>query len=110
MGILTLIALTLPGVSDALERTSAILPFAIFTGIVLVAAVAGRLSASALHSRYEELTHLDPFELPTLREMKDKGWFPLNTNGKRLRMIFVKKRMRMGVCTGTPKEATAGQP
>ena len=106
-GVASLLALTIPGVSDMLERTAAVLPFAIFVAAVVIGAVAGKLISSALRKRYAEKTVLDPFELPTLKEMKDKGWFPLNTNGKRLRLIFVKKRMRMGVGTGTPEEATA---
>lgn len=109
LGAAALLALTIPGVSDAIERTSAVLPFVIFVAAVVIGAVAGKFISSALRKHYAELTVLDPFELPTLAQMKEKGWFPLNTNGKRLRLIFVKKRMRMGVGTGTPEEATAEQ-
>ncbi len=106
-GMFTLLALSIPGISDALERIAAVLPFSVFIAVVVIGALAGKLISSALEKRYDKVMYLDPFELPTLREMKEKGWFPLNTNGKRLRMIFVKRRMRMGVGTGTPEEATA---
>ena len=107
LGMFVLLALSIPGISDALERTAAVLPFVIFIAVVAIGAVAGKLISSALSKLYDKVMYLDPFELPTLREMKEKGWFPLNTNGKHLRMIFVKRRMRMGVGTGTPEEATA---
>jgi len=104
-GIVSLAVLLLPGVSDALEATSMLLPFAVFVGVVVIAAVAGRLITNALEKRYAQVTELDPFNLPILHDMREKGWFPLNTNGKRLRLVFVRKRMRMGVGTGTPEDA-----
>lgn len=105
VGILTLIALMLPGVSDALERAAMLLPFALFLVLVVVSAIVGRVLSNVLEKRYAKLTELDPFALPILREMKEKGWFPINVNGKRLRLVFVKKRMHMGVGTGTPADA-----
>ncbi len=107
LGVAVLLALSIPSVSDMLEKTAAVLPFLIFAVTVGVGVAAGKIISTLLRKRYAELTVLDPFELPTLKEMKDRGWFPLNTNGKRLRLVFVKKRMRMGVGTGTPEEATA---
>lgn len=104
-GVLTLAALLLPGVSDSLERVGMLIPLAVFAGAVLIAALAGRLIAGALEKRYAKQMTLDPFELPTLREMRAKGWFPINTNGKRLRLVFARKRMQMGVGTGTPEDA-----
>ncbi|HWR23003.1 MAG TPA: hypothetical protein VN366_05930 [Feifaniaceae bacterium] len=105
VGILTLVVLMLPGVSDALERIAMLLPFALFLVLVVAAAVAGRVLANTLEKRYAEQTELDPFNLPILKEMKENGWFPINVNGKRLRLVFVKKRMHMGVGTGTPEDA-----
>lgn len=106
VGILALLALALPGISDALERVAMILPFAVFVAAVLIAVVVGKVITGALSKRYAEATRLNPFEIPTLRDMKEKGWFPLNASGKLLRLVFVKKRMRMGVGTGTPEDAT----
>lgn len=105
VGILTLIVLMLPGVSDALERIATLLPFALFVALVLLSAILGRVFSNVLEKRYAKVTELDPFELPVLKEMKQKGWFPINVNGKRLRLVFVKKRMTMGVGTGTPEDA-----
>ena len=105
VGIVTLIALMLPGVSDALERTATLLPFALFVALVLISAIAGKVLSNVLEKRYAKLTELDPFQLPILKQMREKGWFPLNVNGKRLRLVFVKKRMHMGVGTGTPEDA-----
>ncbi len=105
VGILTLIVLMLPGVSDALERIATLLPFGLFVALVLLSAILGRVFANVLEKRYAKLTELDPFALPVLKEMKHKGWFPINVNGKRLRLVFVRKRMTMGVGTGTPEDA-----
>lgn len=105
VGILTLIALMLPGVSDALERVAMLLPFALFAALVVIAAIAGRVLSNVLEKRYTKQTELDPFNLPILAQMKETGWFPINVNGKRLRLVFVKKRMQMGVGTGTPEDA-----
>lgn len=105
VGILTLVALMLPGVSDALERIAMLVPFALFLVLVVVSAIVGRVLSNVLEKRYAKQTELDPFNLPILRQMKETGWFPINVNGKRLRLVFVKKRMHMGVGTGTPEDA-----
>lgn len=104
-GVVALGALLLPGVSDSLEQAGMLIPLAVFAGVVVIAALAGRLITGMLEKRYAKLTALDPFELPILRKMREKGWFPINTNGKRLRLVFTKKRMQMGVGTGTPEDA-----
>ncbi len=106
IGLAVLLVFMLPGVTASLERTATIMPFALFIVSILLASVLGSLFARTLGVRYAKYTYLDVFELPLLKEMKEKGWFPLNMSGKKPRLIFVRNRMRMGVGTGTPTDST----
>lgn len=100
---ITLIVLMIGAVSEPLVRVHPALPFLIFLGVTLVGVVLGRVVTNALRRSYVKLTKLDPMEIPTIAHMRDKGWFFLS--GKTPKMIFTKKRMRMGVGTGTREEA-----
>lgn len=100
-----LLLLMIDGINTALLRIHAIMPFVVFMAVVLLGVLAGRLITNGLRKQYALLTHLDPFEIPTISHMRDKGWFVLNAGGKYPKLIFSKKRMRMGVGTGTADEA-----
>lgn len=105
MAAVMLLLLMIGSINAALLRIHAIMPFAIFAVVVLAGVLTGRLLCGGLRKKYALLTHLDPFEIPTISHMRDKGWFVLNANGKSPKLVFSKKRMRMGVGTGTADEA-----
>lgn len=106
-GLITLLILLIPDVSDWMEQFSMLMPFAFFAVVVLLAMVVAAALKRALRMRFQAKMHLDPFEIPLLEKMRHKGWFPLSTSGTAIRFVFTKKRMRQGVCTGTPADATA---
>lgn len=101
-----LIALMFQGVNNALTRVHPILPFLVFVVAVLISVLLGRIIETSLRKKYGKLTVLNPLEIPTLARMVQRGWFPLSgTNPKKIKLIFTKRRMRMGVGTGTREEA-----
>lgn len=106
-GLLTLIVLILPGVSDSMERIGTILPFALFAVLVLLSLAVAGLLKRVLKRRYADVMAVDPFEIPKLSKMRENGWFPLSTSGNAVRIVFTRKRMAAGAGTGTPEEALA---
>lgn len=95
-----LVLFAVPSISNAISAIHAVLPFGIFLAVTGIGAVLGMLITKTKRKEYAKVMHLNVMELPTLREMGEKGWFPLNVSrNKEPRLIFVNKRMRMGVAT-----------
>lgn len=95
-----LLLFIIPAISDNLSAIHSALPFGIFLVVVGIAAAAGTVLTKTKRKEYSKVTHLNVMDLPTLKEMGEKGWFSLNVSRyKEPRLIFVNKRMRMGVAT-----------
>jgi hypothetical protein len=110
VGILTLVLLLQPGVADGMERYNMLMPFVLFAVLILIAMVFGAILKRGLRMKYAKEMHLDFFEIPLLKKMKEKGWIPLSTSANAVRMVFTKQRMTQGVLTGTPEEALQDRP
>lgn len=108
-GLTVLLLLIVPGISDGLERIAQIMPFVLFAGVILVSFVVAAIIKRMLTKKYSQLTRMNIFEIPLVQKMKELGWFPLGKSGNTVKVVFSRKRMRAGVCTGTPAEATATQ-
>lgn len=103
--VLLLVFVNIEPVSDRLRDVAVSLPAILFVGGVMLACLLGKLAAASLEKEYKAKMHIDPLELPTLREMREKGWFPLNQDkNKGVRPVFLKERLKQGVCTGAPEE------
>jgi hypothetical protein len=106
VAVLMMILLSIPAIVDPLTRIHMIMSFAIFAGAVIVSVLLGKIIQKNMRKKYARVMRLDPFEIPTLHNMRQNGWFLLGANGK---LIFTKKRMRMGVGTGAPEDAFVAQ-
>ncbi|MDL2217984.1 hypothetical protein LJC27_04935 [Christensenellaceae bacterium OttesenSCG-928-M15] len=105
IGLVTLLLLLIPDISDGMERYNMLMPFAVFAVLILLAMVIAALLKRSLRRQYKKEMHLDFFEIPLLNKLKEMGWIPLTTSGTEVRMVFTKKRMSQGVGTGTPGDA-----
>ncbi|MDL2259168.1 hypothetical protein LJC42_08510 [Eubacteriales bacterium OttesenSCG-928-K08] len=106
-GIVTLLLMMIPAIADSLERIAQIMPFAVFVGVVAISFIVSAMLKKRLRVKYEKETILDVFSIPLITQLRARGWFPLTRNGNVPRVVFSRKRMQHGVCTGTPEDATA---
>ncbi len=105
--IMLLLLFMLPALNDALARIHLIMPLVIFVAVELLSVLVAQILKGRLEKKYSEVMRLDPFEISTVGAMKAKGWFVLSGSDKRPKMLFSRRRMRMGVGTGGPEDANA---
>lgn len=105
-GALGLVVLALPAVNDAMLRTAAWLPFAIWVTLIAIAYLAGKAISASKMKRAERRMYADIRKHPVVQEMLDKGWFPLSRDS-RVPVIFSKSRRVRGLGTAVlPEEET----
>lgn len=108
VAVILLVLVNIEAVSEALRGAAVYLPAALFLGGTALAYAAGKIAAKRLQRAYGERMHLDVMELPTLRTMREGGWFPITQDRRgRVRPVFLKQRLAQGVCTGAPWEGEA---
>ncbi len=108
VGFLALLLVSLDVVNGPLKRISMALPLLVFAVVVVMAMLAGRLIAKGIVKRNAPNMTFDMMELDTLRKMTEKGWFPLNAKKRgRVSPVFLNKRLKAGVGTGTLADAVA---
>jgi len=108
--VLLLTLVNIGPISDRLRDIAVSLPAILFVGGVTLSCLLGKYAAACLEKEYKAQMHIDPLELPTLREMREKGWFPLQQEkNKGVRPVFLKERLKQGVCTGVPEERVEEQ-
>ena len=83
--------MVVPAIGEAVSNVSQALPI----GIVLVAAAAGYFLGKLLSSLYikanSQRMAFNVFDIPTVAEMKDRGWFTIQDDGEVTRMLFSHK-------------------
>jgi hypothetical protein len=99
-GVISIAALSYRPLREALAAFGAIVPFLVFSGVMLVSWGIGALVRKSRMKRYANTTHLDVMEIPKLNELRERGWFEINPGKHYSRLVFSKKRLRQGVYTG----------
>lgn len=114
VAILALLLVNIPPIGDALKAINPSLPAVFFIAATALGYLGGRIAAARQQRIYAESMELDILNLPVFRAMREKGWFPLTAErGGHVRPVFLKERLKEGVCTGEPaleaQEATAAE-
>ncbi|MCE5236681.1 MAG: hypothetical protein ABFC62_11090 [Clostridiaceae bacterium] len=107
-GVLSIALLSYRPLREYFASFFAAAPFLLFVACMLAAWGAGVLIRNSRVKRYAKHTHLDVMEIKKLSELREKGWFELNPNGRYSKLIFSKKRLQQGLYTGRTKDGDAG--
>lgn len=89
--IALLIIILVPGVATVSENLWYI-PLLVFAVIAVIGYFAGKISSNIYEKKASVKTSFDPFDLPIISKMHWDGWFPLMTDGKRVRVAFKKEK------------------
>ena len=90
--------LSIPAVNDALVLRANWLPFAIWAAMVALGVVIGRLASKSRQKSASRTMYADVLQHPVVREMLDKGWFPISRES-RVKVVFSKSRRVRGLGT-----------
>ena len=90
--------LSIPAVNDALVLRANWLPFAIWAAMVALGVVVGRLASKSRQKSASRTMYADVLQHPVVREMLDKGWFPISRES-RVKVVFSKSRRVRGLGT-----------
>lgn len=107
-GVLSIAALSYRPLREALAAYGAIVPFLVFSGVMLLSWGIGALIRNSRMKRYKKLTHLDVMEIPKLNELCERGWFEINPGRRYSRLVFSKNRLKQGVYTGKITDSDTG--
>ncbi|HWS31082.1 MAG TPA: hypothetical protein VN512_13330 [Clostridia bacterium] len=107
-GVLSVAALSYRPFREGLAELGAIVPFLVFSGVMLAAWGIGALVRKSRIKRYQKHTHLDVMEIPKLNELRERGWFELSPGRHISRLVFSKKRLRQGIYTGKIADSGPG--
>lgn len=107
VGAALLLVFAISGVNDALVAAAPVLPFLLWVGGIALAWLAARLVCAALKKRYAQDMYVNILDHPTLRRMREKGWFPVPGQGG-VKLVFSKSRLSRGL--GTAPSETGHRP
>ncbi len=103
MGTLGLILFSFDPIVNPLLSIASYLPFLIWLVAVFVAMLIGKAAAKGLEKKFSCETRVDILEHPVLREMLEKGWFPIFKQS-RTKVMFSKSRLARGLGTASEDE------
>ncbi len=75
-----LILLLIGPLNDAMARIHAIVPLGLFVVMTGLGILVGQLVKRQLTKSYAQVTRINPFEIPTIFAMQQKGWFVISSN------------------------------
>lgn len=78
-------------------------PFLAWVAAILLGVLAGRLIVRALFHRYDRVMIADVMRHPVVREMTQRGWFPI-AKETRIKVMFSKSRLARGLGTAEDED------
>ncbi len=106
VGLLSLLVLSFDAVNRPLIEAALYMPLIVFAFVVGACVVATHFVVKSIAKKFDSVTETDLLKVPTIVKMREKGWFPLNASKKgRISAVFMKNRLKCGVCTGGKDDA-----
>lgn len=94
--ILSLLIMSFTPLGGAISKANELLPLVIFFIAMPVGWFIGSLAANAIIKNNKNETIYELEEVPLIKQMLDKGWFFISSEGKGAKLIFVKNKLKNG--------------
>lgn len=94
---LGVILLVIPSTYEFFYSTFALMPMIVLGACTALGFIVGNIMASINAKKSNQKTHLNVLEVPIIREMVQKGWFPLQGKSATVHVAFVKRKPRPNV-------------
>lgn len=107
--LVAFVLMSIRSIREPIAAVWAALPFIIFAAAVALGITLGLVLRRLAIKKYSATTHLNIMEIPKLNLMADRGWFELNREQDRSRLVFSKSPITHGLYSAAPEETRYDQ-